>query len=205
MFLAARLGSAAPRRRQQQTPTPTRPCSALADARSLTRSPPFPPTRQLELDALVVSATAFSLASHLYWGIWALIQARPAGAAAGSECATRHAPQPAGSIWGLPGLTRCPCVAQARFSPIDFDFLEYHFLRRGRLLLARAGDLRCSRGALGAAVAPVPSQARATDFGSSPLTFAVCRLDEFRRRKEAWLGAAKGLSKDAKQAAGWAV
>ena len=29
-----------------------------------------------QLDALVVEANVFSLASHLYWSIWALIQAK---------------------------------------------------------------------------------------------------------------------------------
>lgn len=44
-----------------------------------------------QLAAMVAEADLFSLASHIYWGVWALIQ--------------------------------------ARWSPIDFDYLEYSALR----------------------------------------------------------------------------
>ena len=37
---------------------------------------PAPEAHSPEVDALVVEANVFSLASHLYWGIWALIQAK---------------------------------------------------------------------------------------------------------------------------------
>ena len=37
---------------------------------------PAPAAHSPEVDALVVEANVFSLASHLYWGIWALIQAK---------------------------------------------------------------------------------------------------------------------------------
>ena len=37
-------------------------------------APPAPGSP--EVDALVVEANVFALASHLYWGIWALIQAK---------------------------------------------------------------------------------------------------------------------------------
>ena len=37
---------------------------------------PAPEAQSPEVDALVVEANVFSLASHLYWGIWALIQAK---------------------------------------------------------------------------------------------------------------------------------
>ena len=39
-------------------------------------APPDPAPASPEVDALVVEANVFSLASHLYWGIWALIQAK---------------------------------------------------------------------------------------------------------------------------------
>ncbi len=56
-----------------------------------------------ELDALVVEANVFSLASHLYWGVWSLIQ--------------------------------------AKFSAIDFDYLEYHNLRMAEFRKRKAGVL----------------------------------------------------------------
>ncbi len=45
------------------------------------------------LDALCAEADAYALASHLYWAVWA--------------------------------------VVQARYSPIDFDYMAYHALRWG--------------------------------------------------------------------------
>lgn len=44
-----------------------------------------------QLDRLCAEADLFALASHIYWGVWA--------------------------------------VVQARYSPIDFDYLDYHQLR----------------------------------------------------------------------------
>jgi hypothetical protein len=48
---------------------------------------------EAQLDALCAEADVFALASHIYWGIWA--------------------------------------VVQARYSPIDFDYMGYHHLRFG--------------------------------------------------------------------------
>ncbi len=42
---------------------------------------------------LVAKVNFFALLSHMYWGVWALVQ--------------------------------------ARYSPVDFDYLEYHHLRMG--------------------------------------------------------------------------
>jgi ethanolamine kinase len=43
------------------------------------------------VDALVIEANVFSLASHLYWGIWALIQAKCAPPRAGNPHGPRSA------------------------------------------------------------------------------------------------------------------
>lgn len=82
----------------------TAPQTERVNSRVSPLCPSVPSPAQLELDALVASATAFSLASHLYWGVWALIQ--------------------------------------ARHSPIDFDFLDYHALRRGG---RKRGSAPCPR------------------------------------------------------------
>jgi len=44
-----------------------------------------------QIDRLCAEADLFALASHMYWGVWAIIQ--------------------------------------ARYSPVDFDYLQYHGLR----------------------------------------------------------------------------
>ncbi|KAI8475730.1 MAG: putative ethanolamine kinase 1 [Monoraphidium minutum] len=62
-------------------------------------APPGAPPLTLapsQLDALCAEADVFALASHLFWGMWALIQ--------------------------------------ARYSPIDFDYMGYHRLRYGEYL-----------------------------------------------------------------------
>lgn len=54
------------------------------------------PLSDHQLEKLCAEADVFALASHLYWGIWA--------------------------------------VVQARYSPIDFDYMGYHGLRYGEYL-----------------------------------------------------------------------
>lgn len=48
-----------------------------------------------QLDRLCAEANVFALASHIFWGVWSIVQ--------------------------------------ARYSPIDFDYMDYHHLRFGEL------------------------------------------------------------------------
>lgn len=73
------------------------------------------------VEALVVEAQVFSLASHLYWGIWALIQAKCVVAVLGLV---------------LPAVHR-----SCRHSAIDFDYLGYHTLRLDELRRRKAAVL----------------------------------------------------------------
>ena len=68
------------------------------------------------MDALCAEADVFALASHIYWGIWA--------------------------------------VVQARYSPIDFDYMGYHRLRLEEYHRRKAGALARAAQVFGAQVAP---------------------------------------------------
>jgi hypothetical protein len=89
-----------------------------------------------------VEANAFALASHQYWGVWALIQ--------------------------------------ARYSPIDFDYLGC-VAARGAVVLATA----CRAAGAGALCSA------STPLARRPRRYSQLRWGEYHRRKEEFLGAAR--------------
>ena len=68
---------------------------------------------EAKLSRLCAEANVFALASHLFWGVWA--------------------------------------VVQARYSPIDFDYLAYHHLRIGELRRRKGEFLAQAAAAFGRA------------------------------------------------------
>ena len=88
---------------------------------------PAPAAQSPEVDALVVEANVFSLASHLYWGIWALIQAKCVHAYPAHQASL---PAARGSVRASSRVADCSFVSRpSRYSAIVFDYLDYHALR----------------------------------------------------------------------------
>ena len=73
----------------------------------------------MQIEQLVAEVNVYSLASHMFWGAWALLQV--------GGCARAQGRFP------LPHLRRgrrpAATPAQARWSSIDFDYLAYARLR----------------------------------------------------------------------------
>jgi hypothetical protein len=89
--------------------------------------------------ALVVEANVFSLASHLYWGIWALIQAKCVHAYPAHQASL---PAARGSVRASSRVADCSFVSRpSRYSAIDFDYLDYHALRLAEYRRRRDGVL----------------------------------------------------------------
>ena len=82
----------------------------VAQARGLPEGTPAPLTAS-ELDALTAEADVYALASHIYWGVWA--------------------------------------VVQARYSPIDFDYMAYSAQRWAEFRRRRAEFLGRARSVFG--------------------------------------------------------
>lgn len=114
---------------------------------------------------LCAEANVFALASHIYWGVWAVVQARATararlgwalgvGRAASLPLLDLQAP-----VRMHDTQRPLPHAQQARYSPIEFDYMGYHHLRFAEMRRRKGEFLAQAATAFGggAMVARAPS------------------------------------------------